>query len=186
MLSQPLGEADLVVPREVLFRVLRKLDVIRRVCVYKVIRLERELFKIATLKIPIGENVQVLGKAPFVVDGLVAPERHIVFAFTIESAQTVVASAIQVIEKARRFFTLRFSLMNECVEARSASVKVLLLIFHLDRDGKSLLEPAVEIYGVGINVVDESFLGRQTERNGKAAAQRLNKAARAKGIPESR
>lgn len=55
MPCQALCQPYLIVPAKGFFRVLRKLNIIGRVCIDEITSLERDLFEVSTRKLPLRE-----------------------------------------------------------------------------------------------------------------------------------
>ena len=56
MARQPVCKSDLVIPTKVLFGVLRKFNVIGRICVDEIVRLQRETIEIAARELPTSKG----------------------------------------------------------------------------------------------------------------------------------
>src|SRR5258706_13767083 len=137
MPRQQFGQPYLVVPAKVFLRVLRKLDVIRRISVNKIAGLQRYLFEIRAHEVPVRECRDVLCEISFVDNLPVPAEGNVELVLPIEPAQTVVTGAIQIIEKACRFLAVRFTLADDLIETLSLRVKVGLLVLHLQADAQT-------------------------------------------------
>ena len=100
MAREKLGKAHLFVPAEGFFGILRELDVVGRVGVDEVARIERQRLEITGREVPLFERRAVGGKVAHIIDPMVAAEGHVELALAVEAAKPVVASAIEIIEKA--------------------------------------------------------------------------------------
>src|SRR5208282_2024556 len=118
------------------------------------------------------------------LDARVSAERHIEAPARIESAQSVVPRAVEVIENRRGFFRLGLARRDQLVEARAMRIVQLGAILHRERDPEAALEPSIEIDVVGIDVVENRALGHQAKRDRQAAAQRFDQPRPAGFVPE--
>jgi hypothetical protein len=134
MMRQPFGQPYLIVPGEVFLRVMRELNVIGRIRVDEVSRLDREFFKIRAHELPLRECRHVFAEIRFVGYLFVAAERDVEFSLAIESAQTVVTGSIQVLDEAGCFFAVTVIFANDLIEPRSALVKAGFLVLHPEGD----------------------------------------------------
>lgn len=65
-----------------------------------VVGLQVDLFEVTTTKLPVRKNGAILGEIVFVPKVFIATERNIELALSVETAESVVASAIQIVEEA--------------------------------------------------------------------------------------
>jgi hypothetical protein len=105
---------------------------------------------------------------------LVLPERHVELAAIVETAQSVVAGSIQVVEEARRLTRVRLPFPQQRVEARAVRVEHARIVVERDVDVETALQPLVEIDQMGVDVVEQRAPRLQPERHRQAAAERLD------------
>ena len=84
--GQPLGQAELVFPGEAPSGVAGERDVVWRVGVDEVPRLEFQILKITNAKVPLGQRCLIVAEITCVVDVFIASERHIIEALLIKAA----------------------------------------------------------------------------------------------------
>ena len=119
-----------------------------------------------------------------VVNRAVPAKRHIELAAQIETAKTVEAGAIEIIEKLRAFLRAGSTRADQLIEASAMIVKELLIItrFNLKR------EPApnlfVKIDQMRIEIVQQCMLGFQPECDCETAAKGFDIATNAMGTPD--
>ena len=77
MASEPLDQADLIVPTESAGGVLGELDVVGRIRIDEVMLLEAETFKIPELKGPVRKGLSIVVKVSLVVDFGVATKGNV-------------------------------------------------------------------------------------------------------------
>ncbi len=101
MLGQPLRQADLIIPSEIFFGILREVHVIRGISIDEIRRRKRKGFKVFAADPPAGKDFPIQTKVGGVVEAGVVAERNVITAAPVETAQAVKAGAIEVVEKAR-------------------------------------------------------------------------------------
>src|SRR5712692_507679 len=101
MRREPLGEPHLLRPSELLLRILRELDVVRRVGIDEIALANREALEVARTELPVREHAAIGAEVGSVTDSLVTPERDVELPFAVEAAKPVVACAVQIVEKRR-------------------------------------------------------------------------------------
>ena len=148
--------------------------------------LNGQRFNIAVGKRPVFKDRLELRKIGGVVNRLVAAKRHIEFAALVETAKSIEASAIQIIEELRRFRALPFAIFDELIEATTVAVEKRLLILHLDSSFETPLQMSVKVYEVRIDVVQDRALGSQAQWRGESAAERFNVASGRMLLPKRR
>lgn len=154
MMGQPLRQTHLIVPTESVLRVLGEFHIIRRVSINQVSRIQCEAPEILRGELPAFENPPVLGELSPVVNSGVAAKGYIEEALLIEPAQTVIAGAVEVVEEAGRFRTPGSAAFNHCIEAVAVSVVNALFIFQREIDGKTTVDPTVEIDEMRVYIVE--------------------------------
>jgi len=150
----------LVVPGEILLRVLRERRVVRRVHEQKIIRPHRRLLKRMVRKLPTRQRHLISAEIQRIVNGFVAPERHVELVLAIEAAQTVEAGAVQVIEQPSRFRPQVPLLPDKLVEAGARFVKSDFLVSQIFFDAQAALQALVEINDVLVEVGQVRPLGQ--------------------------
>ena len=99
---------------------------------------------------------------------------HVEFTALIEAAESVEASAVEIVEELRGFRALRLAILDQFIETITLSVETLLFVFHLDGYREPALQVRVKVYEVGIDVVQAGSLWVQTQRGGESSAEGLN------------
>ncbi len=92
----------------------------------------------------------------------------------VKPAQTIEASAVEIIEELSRFSVPPFAVVDQFVETAAMRVETRLLIRHFDSWFQTSLQMSVKIYEVGIDVVQEGTFRSQTERGRESTAEGLN------------
>jgi hypothetical protein len=116
----------------------------------------------------------ILAEISCVVNCLIETKRYIKFALAIETAESVEASAIQIVEKLRSFWRLLFTMFDQFIESTAVGVKDFFFVPHLNRDLQTTLNLPIEIYEMRIDIVQESQCGPQPESHGQSTTKRLN------------
>ena len=116
MPREPLSGSNLVVPAEAPFRIRRELDVVGRVSVDEVARLERDLLEVRAQERPFPECSPIRRKVADIFDLSVAAERNVEPSAPIEATQAVVPGAIEVVEERGGFRSLVLLVGAEFVE----------------------------------------------------------------------
>src|SRR5262245_30541530 len=106
MFGEPDRGLHLFLPSESTTRVLSEFHVVRRVRVDEIVACEADLAEVRVRKLPIGKNGFVGKEIPSVLDRLVSPKRDVEPARTVETAQSVIACPIQIVEKGGRLNTV--------------------------------------------------------------------------------
>jgi hypothetical protein len=171
--EQPRG-AHLIVPRKTARAVSRELYIIRRISVDKIFRLNLQTLNIFITEPPLPENCRIVREIRRVVNGFVSAERHVEVAALIETAQTVEARAIQIVEQLRAFPGVRLAVPNQPVEPVAVFIEKFLVVAHRDMHPQAVLQVTIEIDEVRVDVVEQRFLWLQAEHDCKAAAKRLH------------
>src|SRR6185436_6211453 len=110
-------------------------------------------------------------------DALVAAERHVELALLIEAAEPVVAGPVQVIEERGGLEAMPLSRSEQVVEPIAALVEKRAIVLQRQPDPQALLQPAIERDKVRVRVVEQRPVRQQPERDGQAAAKRLDEPA---------
>src|SRR5271170_944439 len=92
-------QPHLIVPAKILLRVAGELNVVGRIGIDEVVLLEFNRIEVAALEVPSRERRHVFREVGYVIDLPVTAKRHVEFTTAIEPAQSVVAGAIQIVEK---------------------------------------------------------------------------------------
>jgi|SRR5260370_12518070 len=174
MLRQQLGCAHLIVPRESTGAVGRELNIVWRIGIDEIVRLDRKPSEIFVRKFPAPKHLPVDVKVSYVIDLLVLAERHVEFAVAIEAAQTVETSAVQKIKELRRFLRPSRTILDELVEARAMRVEKLWVVASIDSQRQTVAHLPVEINQMRIDVIQQGSLRMQFKRNGQPAAEWLD------------
>src|SRR5712691_238556 len=164
----------LIVPRESVFRILRKLDIVRRVGVHEVAAVQPHRFDVSGGERPISEHLAVRREVARVADPDIPAERDIEFTGSVEAAQAVEPCSIEIVEERSRLPAVALTCRQQRVEAVPMSVENRLVILHREVDVQSLLQPAVEVDQVWVRVVQERAARYQPEGHSKTAAERFN------------
>ena len=116
-------------------------------------------------------------------DRLVLTEGNVELAAQIEPAEPVIARSIQVVKKRRRFLRFTLASPDERIEPFTVRVEDVGIVFRLNRDPKTLLEPAVEVDQVGIRIVEKGFVGLEAQRDRQTPAKRLDQSTTGVSLP---
>jgi hypothetical protein len=114
---------------------------------------------------PIGDKSFVRAKVAAVIDPFVAAEGDIEFAASVEPAQPVVSSSIQIIKERSRFLRGFLTVKQQFIKSRPMAIKMVLVIGHLDRQVQSALKPSIEIHKVWIDVIQEGAFWHEPQRD---------------------
>ena len=106
-----------------------------------------------------------------VIDCRVRAEGNVEFAALVETAQSVEAGAVQVVEQLRRFLARRFAVAYQLIEPVAMTIEELLVVAHLDTQLQSRLQMAIEVDEVRIDVVQQRAARLPTERDSQPAAE---------------
>lgn len=174
MLRQQLGGPHLIVPGESTGAVGRKLNIVWRIGINEIARLDRKLRKIFVRKFPATKHFPVDVKVSCVIDLFVLAERYVEFAVAIEATQTVETSAVQKIKELGRFLRPRRTVLDEMVEARAMRVEKLSVVARIDLQRQTATNLAVEIDQVRIDIIQQRLLRLQSKRNCQPATEWLN------------
>ena len=174
MPCQPLGEAHLIVPPEAILSVLGELDIVGRVGVDEVVRLERDPVEIETRELPVSKDGAVGREVGRVVDLGVLAEGNVELALPVEAAEAVIASAVEIVEEFGRLAALGLALADQPVEPLPVGVVDEGVVVELQRDAEASLQPAVEVDDVDVHVVGEGSGRSESQGDGDAAAERLH------------
>src|SRR5215469_5723284 len=117
MLTQPTCEPYLLVPAEVLPRVLSELDIVGRISVDEISFGELDRFKVATTEGPFRKCASIGEKILAIQDAPVFSKRHVEASKRVEAAQSVVTGSIQIVEQCRCFLGLRLLRFDQFVES---------------------------------------------------------------------
>ena len=158
MCRQPLGCALLIVPIKPVLTIRRELNIVGRVGINEVVRLYGNRSDVVGGEQPVSKQTPESGKVVGVVDCLVAAKRHIEFAALIETAETVKACPVQIIEELCGFLSVGFPRRDQLVEAIPVPVESLRVIFHLDAHFETTLQVLVEVYQMRIDVIEQRAL----------------------------
>jgi len=129
--------------------------------------------------LPVGEEV---GRVRY---RFVSAKWNIEFAALIESAETVEASAIKIIEKLG-CFRRSFLHHDEVIETFTMFVKQSLIVFHSNSQFESFLNLTIEIYEMRVYVVENGKSGFKIKRNCESAAKRFDISSIVMWFPEIR
>src|SRR5687768_7010354 len=113
MPSQKPRRANLIIPRETTRAVRRELYIIRRIRIDEIFRLDFESFDIFIAKLPLAEDRRIMSEGRRVVDRFISAEWNVEIPTLMETAKTVEAGAVQVVEQLRSFFALRFAIFYQ-------------------------------------------------------------------------
>ena len=174
MRRQALRRAHLIVPAKTSGAVGSELDIVGRIGIDEISRLDREIIEIATGKDPVFQDLLEPGKVSKVSNRLVLAKGHVEFTALVEATESVETSAVEIIEKLRGFSALRLAILDQSIEANTLPVETLLFVSHLDGYHEPALQMAIKVYEVGIDVVQTGALWVQTQRGGESAAEGLN------------
>ena len=183
MLRKPPGCSLLVFPSEAVFRVMRELDIVGRIGVYKIVALEGNGFHVRARERPVTEHVAVRREVARVTNTCIPAKRHVEFARAVEPAQAVEARSIQIVEECRCFQTRAFSTRQERVETFPLLVEERFVVLHRNVKSQTLLKPSIEIDQVWIRVVQQRASRHQSERDREPAAERLHESPMCMGFP---
>lgn len=184
MSRQPLCSAHLISPTETAGAISRELDIVRRICIDKIIRLNLQQRRIGAEKSPIANSGAQARKIRCVVDSLVTPKRHVEVAAAIKAAESVKAGAIQKVEKLRGFAALCFPVAHQLVKACAMAIEKLLVVAHLDSHLQPTLRLHIKIYQVWIEIVQNCLPGLQSKRRRQSAAKRFDVPPRRMRFPK--
>ena len=123
-------------------------------------------------------------KVSLVVYRTVLAKGYIEFTALIEAAETMKASAIQVVEKLCCVTGLCPAVVNQPVEARAMCIEKFRVVARLDLQRKSTTNLRVEINQVGIQIIQRCALWLQTQRDRQPTAKRLDITAMLVWAPE--
>lgn len=174
MPRQQLGCPDLIVPGKATGTVGRELDIVRRVGINKIVRLDRKFREILVREFPAPKQFFVSVKVSCVIDLLILAEWHVEFAAAIEAAQTVETSTVQIIKKLRRFLCSSCTTRDELIETRAMRVEKPSVIASIDLQRQPATHLSVEIDQVRIDIVQQRTLRLQSKRYRQPTTKRLN------------
>jgi len=174
MLRQQLGRPNLIVPGKSTGAVGRELNVVWRIGVNEIFRLDWKLREVFVRELPPTKRIPVGVKIFRVVDSLVLTERHVEFAVAIEAAQTVETSAVQIIKELRCLLRARRTVLDELIEARAMRVEKSAVVASIDLNRQATSHLPVEIHQMRIDVIQQGSLRLQSQRNCQPAAEWLN------------
>src|SRR5437667_2689628 len=132
MLRQQLSRPNLIVPGKSTGAVGRELNIVWRIGINEIARLDRKPGEILVRKFPAPQQVLVDVKVSCVINLFVLAERHVEFAVAIEATQTVKASAVQIIKELRRFLCPSRTILDELVKVRAMRVEKLSVVASID------------------------------------------------------
>src|SRR5690606_19797178 len=175
--GQPFSQANLVIPAEPLFGVLPELHIIGRVGIDETGRLELKLLEVSTIEAPLVEEGAVPVQVHLVVDVLILAEGNIELALSVETAQAVVARAVEIKEQLSRFSGIGLPLPNQLVETAAVGVVEIPVVTHFDGELQAFAYPTIEIDQVRVDVIQSGMFGQQPQGHGHAAAEGLHETA---------
>ena len=176
MAQEPLGEADLIVPREAVGAVLGEGGVVGRIGVEEIVCVQGQVAEVGGREVPRREHALMTFERVGIVDAAIATEGDIKGTLAIEAAETVEAGAIEVVEQGRRLARAHVAPCDELIEAFAMVVVGRRVVGHFQANLQSALNPIVEVDEVRVRVVQESFTGTQAQGDGQAAAEGLDQA----------
>src|SRR5207249_11002498 len=97
----------------------------------------------------------VVGKGVPVVNRGVPAEGYVEFTTSIETTQSVVSGAIQIIEKRCGFPRLVLRSSQQFIESGAMPVKECFVITHLNRDSQSAFQPGVEVNEMWVGIIQQ-------------------------------
>jgi len=115
----------------------------------------------------------------------VSAKWNIEFAALVEPAETVEASAIEIIEKLGRF-RRSFLRSSEVIETLAMFVEDSFIVFHSDSQFETPLNLTIEIYEMRVYVVENGKSGLKIKRNCESAAKRFDISSIVMWFPEIR
>lgn len=182
--GQTLCGTLLVVPREATLRIRSKFDVVWRVGVDEIAGFKRDHFHVRIRECPILEQVPIGAEVARVGDPCIATEWHVELPAAVESAKAIETRAVEIVKDRGGFLRVGLSNCEQRVESFAMGIEQVLVILHRHVNAKTLLEPSVKIDQVLIRIVEERSTGRQTDRDRKTSAERLDQPSRCVLVPE--
>ncbi len=174
VLRQQLGRAHLIVPGKSTGAVGCELNIVWRIGVDEIVRLDRKPREIFVREFPATKQSSVGVKVSCVIDPLVLAKRDVEFTAAIEATQAIETSAVQIIEELRRFLRPSRTILDELVEARAMRVEKLSVVASIDSQRQTATNLPVEIDQMRIDVTQQSSLRLQSKRDCQPAAEWLN------------
>src|SRR5690606_13805217 len=151
-----------------------ELHIIGRVGIDETGRLELKLLEVSTIEAPLVEEGAVPVQVHLVVDVLILAEGNIELALPVETAQAVVARAVEIKEQLSRFSGIGLPLPNQLVETAAVGVVEIPVVTHFDGELQALTYPTIEIDQVRVDVVQNGMFGQQPQGHGPSAPVVLN------------
>ena len=111
-------------------------------------------------------------------------KRYVEFTALIEAAESIEASAIQIIEDLCRFRVLPFVVLDQFIKTTPMAIEVFLIISHLDSYLETTLQLSVKVYQVRIDIIQDRTVGTQTYGDCESAAERLDIASGRVALPK--
>src|SRR6266851_2061837 len=180
MAREKLRQPHLLVPAELLPRILREFYVVGRIGIDEIARFEFQSLEVAGRKVPSLERRPVGGKVARVVDPAIAAEGHVELALAIEAAKSVISGAIEIVEKRGRLCALAAARRDQAIEAFAMAVEKRLLVAHRNFGLEPALEPSIKVDHMRIDVAERCPRRHQAQRNRHPAAKRLDQPSAAK------
>src|SRR5215510_723638 len=174
MLGEKFSRSLLVVPGKTARAVGREFNVIWRISVHKVAFLNRHFFHIDIREFPVPQYRRITCEIRVVVNRRVRSEGNIKLPAFVETAQSVKASAVEIVEQLRCLFALRPAVFAELIEPLAMPVEEFLFVAHLDALLKATLKMSIEVNEMRIDVVEQRAFRLQAQRYGQAAAERFD------------
>src|SRR5688500_11881848 len=184
MLRQQLCRTLLIVPRKPSGTVGCELDVVWWIRVDKVSCFNAHRLDVDIRELPLVESLRVLRKIGSVVDRAVRAEGDIEPAALVETAKTVEARAVQIIEQLRRLTAFCAAVLNQLIEALAMPVEELLVVAHLDPRLHAVLQVPVKVDEMRVDVVEQRPRRLQAKHDREPAAKRFNVAAIGIAVPD--
>src|SRR5260370_25019998 len=134
----------LLVPAELLLRILREFDVVGRVGIDEIARFEFQSLEVAGRKVPSLERRAVGGEVGRVVDLAIATEGHVELALAVKAAKAATPAASEIVEKRGRLRALTVAGRDQAIEAFAMAIEKRLLVAHRNSGLEPALEPSIK------------------------------------------
>src|SRR6185503_11321099 len=92
----------------------------------------------------------------------------------VETAETIEARAIEIVEQLRAFLRVRLAAPDQIIEALSLAIKELFVISHAHAHPQPILHVMIEVDEMWVDVVQQRLLRLQSKHDRKSAAKRFD------------
>src|SRR5690348_11902186 len=134
MLSEQFCSSFLIIPGKPTGAVGRKLDVIRRICIYKIPVRQFKISNVLGGEVPVFECTDEVVEVFLVINFGVSSKGYVELSALIETAKTVETCSVQIIKELSTFRRIRLLIADELIETFTVLIKKRLLIPHRNLD----------------------------------------------------